>query len=118
MEGAEINNSLLALRNASERWVVGVPTFRFRDSKLTQVLRVKEFGVQDSLQLKLSSNEDEMMTQENEEDENLALLRAFKFMNMSVNIYTVHEAISHLQEIEEEIPYLHKTNIDIKRPMK
>ncbi|KAH8018694.1 hypothetical protein HPB51_010521 [Rhipicephalus microplus] len=71
--------------------------------------RVKEFGVQDSLQLKLSSNEDEMMTQENEEDENLALLRAFKFMNMSVNIYTVHEAISHLQEIEEEIPYLHKT---------
>lgn len=148
MEGAEINKSLLALKECIRALGRRGAHLPFRASKLTQVLRdsfigensrtcmiamispglsscehslntlryadrVKELGVEDSPELKPpSSNEDEEMAPESEEDDNLAVLRASEDVEMSGEMYTFHEAISHLQEMEEEILDLHKTVVE------
>lgn len=148
MEGAEINKSLLALKECIRALGRRGAHLPFRASKLTQVLRdsfigensrtcmiamispglsscehslntlryadrVKELGVEDSPELKApSSNEDEEMAPESEEDDNLAVLRASDDVEMSGEMYTFHEAISHLQEMEEEILDLHKTVVE------
>lgn len=143
MEGAEINKSLLALKECIRALGRKGAHLPFRASKLTQVLRdsfigensrtcmiamispgmnscehslntlryadrVKELGAENP-EMKTSPNGDEDMNVQNDD---LALLRSSNEGELSADMYTFHEAISHLQEVEEELLDFHKNVIE------
>ncbi|RWS13436.1 kinesin-like protein KIF2A [Dinothrombium tinctorium] len=143
MEGAEINKSLLALKECIRALGRKGAHLPFRASKLTQVLRdsfigensrtcmiamispgmqscehslntlryadrVKELGAENPEMKNDNQESDEDMMNKNGDD--LALLHNSR--EMPDDMYTFHEAISHLQEMEEEILDLHKTVVD------
>lgn len=144
MEGAEINKSLLALKECIRALGRKGAHLPFRASKLTQVLRdsfigensrtcmiamispgvqscehslntlryadrVKELGAQGP-ELKSDGNEDENDAMSPEDD--LALLHNSNSAEISQDMHTFHEAISHLQDMEDEISDIHKNLVE------
>ncbi|XP_035216754.1 kinesin-like protein KIF2A [Stegodyphus dumicola] len=140
MEGAEINKSLLALKECIRALGRKGAHLPFRASKLTQVLRdsfigdnsrtcmiamispgmnscehslntlryadrVKELGVENP-ELKTANGE------QNDENNDLALLCSSNEGELSADLYSFHEAISHVQEMEEEVLDSHKAVIE------
>ncbi|GIX98732.1 kinesin-like protein KIF2A [Caerostris darwini] len=141
MEGAEINKSLLALKECIRALGRKGAHLPFRASKLTQVLkdsfigensrtcmiamispgmnscehslntlryadRVKELGVENP-ELKSSGSEEQ-----NNQNNDLALLCSSNEGELSADLYSFHEAISHVQEMEEEVLDSHKAVIE------
>lgn len=140
MEGAEINKSLLALKECIRALGRKGAHLPFRASKLTQVLRdsfigensrtcmiamispgmqscehslntlryadrVKELGHQGP---ELKSDENDAMSPEDD----LALLHNSNSAEISQDMHTFHEAISHLQDMEDEISDIHKNLVE------
>jgi kinesin family protein 2/24 len=150
MEGAEINKSLLALKECIRALGRKGAHLPFRASKLTQVLRdsfigensrtcmiamispglsscehslntlryadrVKELGVQDP-ELKQSPSSDDGNNGDMSPDHNdLAQLRSLNEGDMSADMYNFHEAVSHLQELEEDVVDMYRSVIE-ERP--
>ncbi|KAG9508465.1 Kinesin-like protein KIF2A, partial [Fragariocoptes setiger] len=145
MEGAEINKSLLALKECIRALGRKGAHLPFRASKLTQVLRdsfigensrtcmiamispgmqscehslntlryadrVKELGTDDGPELKSEGVDQEDAMSDNGDD--LALLHNSNQGEISQDMYTFHEAISHLQDMEDEIQDIHKSLVD------
>jgi kinesin family protein 2/24 len=143
MEGAEINKSLLALKECIRALSRKGAHLPFRASKLTQVLRdsfmgensrtcmiamispglmscenslntlryadrVKELGAESPEFKGDQENDDAMSTN----GDDLAMLHNSNAAELPDDLFTFHEALSHLQEMEEEIVDLHKTVID------
>ncbi|GFX16064.1 kinesin-like protein KIF2A [Trichonephila clavipes] len=141
MEGAEINKSLLALKECIRALGRKGAHLPFRASKLTQVLkdsfigensrtcmiamispgmnscehslntlryadRVKELGVENP-ELKSAGSDEQ-----NDQDNDLALLCSSNEGELSADLYSFHEAISHVQELEEEVLDSHKAVIE------
>jgi len=141
MEGAEINKSLLALKECIRALGRKGAHTPFRASKLTQVLRdsfignnsrtcmiamispgmqscehslntlryadrVKELGTENR------DSKNDCIDDENGDEDGLALLHSSNGAELSDDLYTFHEAISHLQEAEEEILDTHKQLFD------
>lgn len=144
MEGAEINKSLLALKECIRALGRKGAHLPFRASKLTQVLRdsfigensrtcmiamispgmqscehslntlryadrVKELGTEGP-ELKSDENEDENDAMSPDDD--LALLHNSNSAEISQDMHTFHEAISHLQDMEDEISDIHKNLVE------
>uniref|UniRef100_A0A6G1S6W1 Kinesin-like protein n=1 Tax=Aceria tosichella TaxID=561515 RepID=A0A6G1S6W1_9ACAR len=143
MEGAEINKSLLALKECIRALGRRGAHLPFRASKLTQVLRdsfigensrtcmiamispgmqscehslntlryadrVKELGTEGP-ELKSDENgENDAMSPEDD----LALLHNSNSAEISQDMHTFHEAISHLQDMEDEISDIHKNLVE------
>ncbi|XP_037091077.1 LOW QUALITY PROTEIN: kinesin-like protein Klp10A [Pollicipes pollicipes] len=155
MEGAEINKSLLALKECIRALGRKGAHLPFRASKLTQVLRdsfigeksktcmiamispglnscehslntlryadrVKELGAQDPLEMKADNAngngrrpEPEPMRGVESPDDDLAQLRSLNEGELSADLYNFHEAVSHLQDMEEEVLDMHKATIEL-----
>jgi len=144
MEGAEINKSLLALKECIRALGRKGAHLPFRASKLTQVLRdsfigensrtcmiamispgmqscehslntlryadrVKELGTEGP-ELKSEENDEERDAMSPEDD--LALLHNSNSAEISQDMHTFHEAISHLQDMEDEISEIHKNLVE------
>lgn len=144
MEGAEINKSLLALKECIRALGRKGAHLPFRASKLTQVLRdsfigensrtcmiamispgmqscehslntlryadrVKELGTEGP-ELKSDENDDENDAMSPDDD--LALLHNSNSAEISQDMHTFHEAISHLQDMEDEISDIHKNLVE------
>jgi len=156
MEGAEINKSLLALKECIRALGRKGAHLPFRASKLTQVLRdsfigeksrtcmiamispglsscehslntlryadrVKELGAHESAgREKNSPIAEEPMKIDSDScleygENDLAQLRSLNEGELSADLYTFHEAVSHLQEVEDEVLESHKNIIDCSR---
>lgn len=144
MEGAEINKSLLSLKECIRALGRKGAHLPFRASKLTQVLRdsfigensrtcmiamispgmqscehslntlryadrVKELGTEGP-ELKSDENYDESEAMSPGDD--LALLHTSNSAEISQDMHTFHEAISHLQDMEDEISDIHKNLVE------
>lgn len=144
MEGAEINKSLLALKECIRALGRKGAHLPFRASKLTHVLRdsfigensrtcmiamispgmqscehslntlryadrVKELGTEGP-ELKSDENDNENDAISTEDD--LALLHNSNSAEISHDMHTFHEAISHLQDMEDEITHIHKNLVE------
>ncbi|XP_043204576.1 kinesin-like protein KIF2A isoform X2 [Amphibalanus amphitrite] len=164
MEGAEINKSLLALKECIRALGRKGAHLPFRASKLTQVLRdsfigeksktcmiamispglsscehslntlryadrVKELGAQDPTEMKMESTISngggggggggrrpgpaEPARGVESPDDDLAQLRSLNEGELSADLYNFHEAVSHLQDMEEEVLDMHKAAIEL-----
>lgn len=145
MEGAEINKSLLALKECIRALGRKGAHLPFRASKLTQVLRdsfigensrtcmiamispgmqscehslntlryadrVKELGTEGpELKTENNGDGDDAMS---DNDDDLALLHNSNPAEISQDMYTLHEAISKVQEMEEEVLDMHKNLVN------
>lgn len=144
MEGAEINKSLLALKECIRALGRKGAHLPFRRSKLTHVLRdsfigensrtcmiamispgmqscehslntlryadrVKELGTEGP-ELKSEENDDDNDAMSPEDD--LALLHNSNSAEISHELHTFHEAISQLQDLEDEISDTLKNQVD------
>lgn len=144
MEGAEINKSLLALKECIRALGRKGAHLPFRRSKLTHVLRdsfigensrtcmiamispgmqscehslntlryadrVKELGTEGP-ELKSEENDDDIQAMSPEDD--LAQLHNSNSAEISHELHTFHEAISQLQDLEDEISDTLKTHVD------
>ncbi|XP_057381293.1 kinesin-like protein KIF2A isoform X3 [Daphnia carinata] len=153
MEGAEINKSLLALKECIRALGRKGAHLPFRASKLTQVLRDSFIGEKSKtcmiamISPGLMSCEHSLNTlryadrvkelaadpldsggkgsptaidtgsispliEEDGQDDDLAQLRSLNEGELSADLYTFHEAVSHLQEMEEDVLDTHKLVLD------
>ncbi|KZS06312.1 Kinesin KIF2C-like protein [Daphnia magna] len=153
MEGAEINKSLLALKECIRALGRKGAHLPFRASKLTQVLRDSFIGEKSKtcmiamISPGLMSCEHSLNTlryadrvkelaadpldaggkasptvidtgtispliEEDGQDDDLAQLRSLNEGELSADLYTFHEAVSHLQEMEEDVLDSHKLVLD------
>ncbi|XP_014677251.1 PREDICTED: kinesin-like protein KIF2A [Priapulus caudatus] len=153
MEGAEINKSLLALKECIRALGRNGAHLPFRASKLTQVLRdsfigdnsrtcmiamitpgmssvehtlntlryadrVKELGPAGPADYRPAPRNEDMFSPTgalSPQNSDLALLCTQNEEEVSAELYTFHEAVSHLQEMEEEVVDEHKNLIAASR---
>ncbi|KAG0421573.1 hypothetical protein HPB47_002535 [Ixodes persulcatus] len=108
MEGAEINKSLLALKIAMIS--PGLSSCEHSLNTLRYADRVKELGVEGGPEAHRAPNEDEEMAPSSDEEEHQLAAPPADDVEMSGELY--NEAVSHLQEMEEEVLDLHKTVVE------
>jgi len=146
MEGAEINKSLLALKECIRALGRKGTHTPFRASKLTQVLRdsfigensrtcmiamispgmmscehslntlryadrVKELGAESPEMVMKPVGEDDGVEDMQCEDD-LAILQHSNSAELNEDFYTLHNVISHVQEVEDEVLETHKVLVE------
>lgn len=148
MEGAEINKSLLALKECIRALGRKGTHTPFRASKLTQVLRdsfigensrtcmiamispgmmscehslntlryadrVKELGAESPEMVMKPIGEDDGVEDMQCEDD-LAILQHSNSAELNEDFYTLHNVISHVQEVEDEVLDSHKVLVEVR----